>query len=1031
MEETSWLPKSSLTSSELLPLFRVRFKISRIRRTTLARVLALYADSIVSGHTYGSEPLQADFLAANGASQTEAGLRSSKRISWSDVQVARIYRPSILHRQSKHACSVQIQSSRERICFNLEPDELEHVLVVLHERLGERLERGGVKLHNWWLSFVILLLVALIALFAFSYDGEWLPLCIALGIPLVACTLFQVLDHIPVKFLWERIPKTKPEPGPDKSHRKPLRSFWLGTVLKVVGFLILIYQFIDGQSGLLMVPAALLMYLGYRLALRSRHAVQQDDTRPPILYLRSFLDDGRNTLAPDTPLAYLFGLRSASMLPAPYRYLVRVNPIRILRLLLGIAVDTEEEQMGRFLSTLGPFVAIGKPGERFSTPGASRTYVTNDEWQNVVVELAKSSRIVVLQPSSTEGIWWEVEQVFKLVERQRILLCMVNFRHKQNEYERFRIRAESFLQTPLPKAIGCIYRPVFLYFTRDGEPQVQQVRWRSPFVWPLVGDGIDMSATLNSFLSGLEAEKTPPPTVPKHQLGSHTAAALVYLVLLLAVGLAASVLNSPRPPENTAQSETADGPVETIEGYTELIRRSPDNAVAYRERGWLHLEAEEYERALADLTAAIRLNPDDAESHLWRGATLADMNRPEEAILDYRKALALNPELDTAWNNLGFTLDAQQQYPAAVEAYSKAIELVGNDGNASYFENRGVAYLHLEDYESALVDFNRAFELGGATASLRFFRGYCLTELGRFREAVSDFDEAEKLNATWHLVKFQRGRAYLLGQAYEQAYSDFTEYLESEPQDIDTLFLRSSSLERGARYSEALADLNAILESQPDNPVVIQRRANLTAELGDWQAALKDVNRGLELAPESFDFHFFRALIQLECGDLDAYRSEVRAIDERFYESGNEILRMLILQLALLEPPIEDRLVQLDQLASENLETDAANPGLIVTKAASSVLLDDREQAVQLLEPLLQSEQVDLNVALAWLLQASAMRRGDMPGAEAWFTKASEWISSNAQVGLLDGQASSLTWYQRFHLRRWLVLEEQQRAKNS
>ena len=40
-------------------------------------------------------------------------------------------------------------------------------------------------------------------------------------------------------------------------------------------------------------------------------------------------------------------------------------------------------------------------------------YVTNEEWQQTVLDLLKESQIVLLQQSTTDGVWWEIDKVLK------------------------------------------------------------------------------------------------------------------------------------------------------------------------------------------------------------------------------------------------------------------------------------------------------------------------------------------------------------------------------------------------------------------------------------------------------------------------------------------------------------------------------------------------------------------------------------------------------------------------------------------
>jgi hypothetical protein len=76
------------------------------------------------------------------------------------------------------------------------------------------------------------------------------------------------------------------------------------------------------------------------------------DLRRPVVYLRSFLDDGRN----DPEWSGV----STHFAAANY-----MQP-------------TEEETLARVMAKVGPFLAIGKPTEQFPELGAARIYVVNE-----------------------------------------------------------------------------------------------------------------------------------------------------------------------------------------------------------------------------------------------------------------------------------------------------------------------------------------------------------------------------------------------------------------------------------------------------------------------------------------------------------------------------------------------------------------------------------------------------------------------------------------------------------------------------
>jgi hypothetical protein len=83
--------------------------------------------------------------------------------------------------------------------------------------------------------------------------------------------------------------------------------------------------------------------------------------------------------------------------------------------------ETNEMVLANALSALGPCVAIGRPGETVSEPGAARIYVSQSSWQERVSELVSSARLVVICVRSSAGLLWEIEHVCERLEPHKIV----------------------------------------------------------------------------------------------------------------------------------------------------------------------------------------------------------------------------------------------------------------------------------------------------------------------------------------------------------------------------------------------------------------------------------------------------------------------------------------------------------------------------------------------------------------------------------------------------------------------------------
>jgi len=128
-----------------------------------------------------------------------------------------------------------------------------------------------------------------------------------------------------------------------------------------------------------------------RLCSPSAQILQAIDHRSPVIYLRSFRDDG--TEIPQE--------------------LTRPNFL------------TYEHVTLMRLQTFGPCFALGKPGEQLPELGATRLYVPHAQWQEKVSDLLSRAQLVLICASNTESLLWEIDHAFRNVPVDRIVLMFL------------------------------------------------------------------------------------------------------------------------------------------------------------------------------------------------------------------------------------------------------------------------------------------------------------------------------------------------------------------------------------------------------------------------------------------------------------------------------------------------------------------------------------------------------------------------------------------------------------------------------
>jgi tetratricopeptide (TPR) repeat protein len=110
-----------------------------------------------------------------------------------------------------------------------------------------------------------------------------------------------------------------------------------------------------------------------------------------------------------------------------------------------------------------------------------------------------------------------------------------------------------------------------------------------------------------------------------------------------------------------------------IEQYTEALRLDPKMAVAYRNRARDLLAKEDFDRAIADLTESLRLEPDHADAFSDRAYGYLKKKRFDEAKSDYESLIRRSPNNAAAHNTLAWLLATCPK--AVCRDGTKAVEL--------------------------------------------------------------------------------------------------------------------------------------------------------------------------------------------------------------------------------------------------------------------------------------------------------------------------------------------------------------------
>lgn len=228
-------------------------------------------------------------------------------------------------------------------------------------------------------------------------------------------------------------PESAQRPHPIEFQPGPRQRQGAARFCRVLAWALFLAGMVLAVSVGLALAAAPFLLLSYLLMRQSKKysapradTILRQDSRPPVVYLRSFSDESND----QSFSSYFRGAWSPTIAGSVPGWAPR-----------------EQDSLAPILSQVGPYVAIGKPGERLPELGASRAYVSDSDWQTCVSQWISAARLIVIRTGATRGLRWELGEVVRQGKLTCLLLILPS---RADDYSAFREWACEVLPHQLP-----------------------------------------------------------------------------------------------------------------------------------------------------------------------------------------------------------------------------------------------------------------------------------------------------------------------------------------------------------------------------------------------------------------------------------------------------------------------------------------------------------------------------------------------------------------------------------------------------
>lgn len=162
------------------------------------------------------------------------------------------------------------------------------------------------------------------------------------------------------------------------------------------------------------------------------------------------------------------------------------------------------------------------------------------------------------------------------------------------------------------------------------------------------------------------------------------------------------------------------------------------------DKGVTLLKNDQFQEAVDEFTLLVRQSPENPDAYKNRGVAYMKLGEYDLAILDFEKTRELMPEMKGLYSNLGVAWYYKGEYEKAIQNYNMEIALTPDNYYA--FFNRAICRAELDDLTRSLEDVNQAIALSPEFYLAHCLRGDLLAKMGKTGLARQAYERAIEID---------------------------------------------------------------------------------------------------------------------------------------------------------------------------------------------------------------------------------------------------------------------------------------------
>ncbi len=190
---------------------------------------------------------------------------------------------------------------------------------------------------------------------------------------------------------------------------------------------------------------------------------------------------------------------------------------------------------------------------------------------------------------------------------------------------------------------------------------------------------------------------------------------------------------------------------------------------------------------------------------------------------------------------------SNQDNSMKIELYTKA---VGIDSNfKAAYNNRGICYFEIKDFDSAIKDFQKVLKLDPASVLVNSYIGNCYLYLEDYQSAIAYYSNAVLAGITDDHVLINRGLSYQKLNMIDLAIKDYSAVVEKNPTSANAYLNRAQCYSVLNQFEKAAEDYKQLIKINPGNSLYYYNLGCIYWNKSAWQNVVDVWEKGLSVNP--------------------------------------------------------------------------------------------------------------------------------------------------------------------------------------